>query len=179
MDNPQKQEKEEKNEGEYVAAQGEDAASEGEGTAEEEGRDASPDLPLGWRVKSNEHTLPAGWRARPANTSLSVADTPATGGSESVEDINEEGGGDKEGVKRSKRKSTRRSKTKTKTETVELKFIQTNCDGFTSKKESFDDIIKVENPDVIVINDTALKGNRKVKIQNHFSYTKNPAYGRH
>ena len=39
-----------------------------------------------------------------------------------------------------------------------LKFIQTNCDGFTSKKESFDDIVKDENPDIIAINDTALKG---------------------
>ena len=52
-------------------------------------------------------------------------------------------------------------------------MIQTNCDGFTSKKESFDDIVKDENPDIIVINDTALKGTRKVKIPKYFSYTKN------
>ena len=74
---------------------------------------------------------------------------------------------------KTKRKSTRRSKTKNKTEKVEIKIIQTNCDGFTSKKESFDDIVEVENPDVLVINETALKGNRKVKIPHHFSYTKN------
>ena len=52
-------------------------------------------------------------------------------------------------------------------------MIQTNCDGFTSKKESFDNIVKDENPDIIVINDTALKGTRKVKIPKYFSYTKN------
>ena len=71
---------------------------------------------------------------------------------------------------KTKRKPTRRSKTKNRTETVNIKFIQTNCDGFTSKKESFDDIVKDENPDIIAINDTALKGTRKVK---YFSYTKN------
>ena len=79
---------------------------------------------------------------------------------------------DQEHQKR-KRKAGRRSKTKDKSKTVEMKFIQTNCDGYTSKQESFDDIVKDENPDVMVINDTALKGNRKVKIPYYFSYNKN------
>ena len=33
--------------------------------------------------------------------------------------------------------------------------------------------MKDENPDIITINDTALKGTRKVKIKGYFSYTKN------
>ena len=170
MDDGQQQEEEKKNEGEDVAA-------EGAGTAEEGGRAGSADLPYGWRVKSNEHTLPTGWRTEPANSHLSATDTHAAGRGEHVdkEVMEDEGGEDANLYKtKAKRKSTRRgSKTKNKTETVNLKLIQTNCDGFTSKKESFDDIVKDDNPDIIVINDTALKGTRKVKIPKYFSYTKN------
>ena len=169
MDDGQQQEEEKKNEGEDVAA-------EGAGTAEEGGRAGSADLPYGWRVKSNEHTLPTGWRTEPANSHLSATDTHAAGRGEHVdkEVMEDEGGEDANLYKtKAKRKSTRRgSKTKNKTETVNLKLIQTNCDGFTSKKESFDDIVKDDNPDIIVINDTALKGTRKVKIPKYFSYTK-------
>ena len=41
------------------------------------------------------------------------------------------------------------------------------------KKESIKEILEVEAPDVLLLNDTALKGNRKVKILKYFSYTKN------
>ena len=111
MDDGQQQEKEKKNEGEDVAA-------EGAGTAEEEGRVGSSDLPHGWRVKSNEHTLPTGWRTEPANSYLSATDTHASGRGEHVdkEDIEDEGGDDVNLYRtKTKRKSTRRSKTKNKT----------------------------------------------------------------
>ena len=54
------------------------------------------------------------------------------------------------------RKSVKRpkSKVKTKTDTAEMKFIQINYDGFTTKKESFAQIIDDENPDVLNINHT-------------------------
>ena len=41
------------------------------------------------------------------------------------------------------------------------------------QKRKFNEIVKEEIPDVLVLNDTALKGNREVKIAHHFSYTKN------
>ena len=46
-------------------------------------------------------------------------------------------------------------------------------DGYTSKKESMCEIANAEQPDVITINDTALKGNLKVKIPQYFCYVKN------
>ena len=54
-----------------------------------------------------------------------------------------------------------------------MKIIQSNCDGLRSKKESIKEILEVEAPDVLLLNDTALKGNSKVKIPKYFSYTKN------
>ena len=54
-----------------------------------------------------------------------------------------------------------------------MKIIQSNCDGLRSKKESVKEILEVEAPDVLLLNDTALKGNRKVKIPKYFSFTKN------
>ena len=56
---------------------------------------------------------------------------------------------------------------------ISMKIIQSNCDGLRSKKESIKEILEVEAPDVLLLNDTALKGNRKVKIPKYFSYTKN------
>ena len=49
-----------------------------------------------------------------------------------------------------------------------MKFIQTNCDRFTYKKEKFEEIIDDENPDVLIINKTALKGTRKAEIIFYF-----------
>ena len=46
-------------------------------------------------------------------------------------------------------------------------------DGYTSKKESMCEIANIERPDIITINDTALKGNLKVKIPKYFCYAKN------
>ena len=46
-------------------------------------------------------------------------------------------------------------------------------DGYTSKKESLGEIVNSENPDVVTINDTALKGNLKVKIPEYFCFAKN------
>ena len=87
--------------------------TEGAGTGEEEGRAGSPDLPPGWQ--SNEHTLPAGWRAKPPNSHLSTTDTHATCRSEHVDkEGNEDGGGEDVNLykTKTKRKPTRRSKTK-------------------------------------------------------------------
>ena len=56
---------------------------------------------------------------------------------------------------------------------VNLKILQTNMDGYTSKKESLLEIVDNEKPDIVTINDTALKGNLKVKIPKYFCYAKN------
>ena len=72
-----------------------------------------------------------------------------------------------------KRNPRRRAKKKRSSNTVSLKLIQTNMDGYTSKKESIDEIASAEVPDIITINDTALNGNMKVKIPEYFCYSKN------
>ena len=67
--------------------------------------------------------------------------------------------------RRSKRilpRSKKKDKYKSSDE-VDLTIIQTNCDGVTSKQESFEDILKEKSPDVVLIQKTALKEKRKIK----------------
>ena len=45
-------------------------------------------------------------------------------------------------------------------------------DGYTSKKDSINEIADNEKPDVITLNDTNLKGKMKVKVPNYFSFNK-------
>jgi exonuclease III len=56
---------------------------------------------------------------------------------------------------------------------VYINIIQTNCDGYTSKKESFVNSIKERAPDILVIQETALKEKQKIKIKDYFSFCKN------
>ena len=58
-------------------------------------------------------------------------------------------------------------------EKASIKIIHSNCDGYSSKKESIEEIIKNKTPDVFLLNDTALNGNRKVRIKNYLSFCKN------
>ena len=46
-------------------------------------------------------------------------------------------------------------------------------DGYTSKKDSLNEIAENEKPDVMTLNDTNLKGKLKVKVPNYFSFNKN------
>ena len=66
-----------------------------------------------------------------------------------------------------KRKSCRRSN-KNRRNFVNFTLIHSNIDGFTSKKESIQEIINRNLPDVITLNDTALKGKRKINLPNIF-----------
>ena len=72
-----------------------------------------------------------------------------------------------------KRNPRRRANKKNQINTVNLKIIQTNIEGYTSKKESLCEIADTETPDNITVNDTALKGSMKVKIPQYFCYSKN------
>ena len=74
---------------------------------------------------------------------------------------------------RNNRKADRRSKVKHKYNSVNLKIIHSNTDGYKSKKESINEIAINEKPDVFLLNDTNLKGNIKVKVPGYFSYNKN------
>ena len=56
---------------------------------------------------------------------------------------------------------------------VDLRILHSNCDGYTSKKGSIDDIVSDRQIDILLLNETALKGKRKVKMKNFFSYSKN------
>ena len=73
-----------------------------------------------------------------------------------------------------KRKANRRGGRKSmSSSSINMKIIHSNCDGLRSKKESVKEILEVEASDVLLLNVTALKGNRKVKIPKYFSYSKN------
>ena len=86
----------------------------------------------------------------------------------------EKGDGDGEVINsRKKRKASRRSKENKKKGNVNIKLIHSNIDGYTSKKESVNEIVEIEKPDILTLNDTNLKGKLKVKVPNYFSYEKN------
>ena len=54
-----------------------------------------------------------------------------------------------------------------------MNILHSNCDGYTSKKASIENIVKLKDTDVLLLNETALKGKRKVKIKDYFSFSKN------
>ena len=65
----------------------------------------------------------------------------------------------------------RRSKPVDKTEQIAV--IHSNTAGYTSKQDCWSDILEKENPNVVTINESALKGKRSVKQKNCFSYCEN------
>ena len=71
-----------------------------------------------------------------------------------------------------KRNPNRRSK-KDKKKTIDLKILHTNMDGYISKRESLSIIVKKMLPDIISINETALKGNRKVNMSGYIAHCRN------
>ena len=56
---------------------------------------------------------------------------------------------------------------------VNIKFIHSNIDGYTSKKESVNEILELEKPEVMTLNDKNLKGKLKGKVPSYLSYDKN------
>ena len=56
---------------------------------------------------------------------------------------------------------------------ADITILHSNCDGYISKKESLEDIVKKREADILLLNETALKGKRKVKIKDYFSFVKN------
>ena len=57
--------------------------------------------------------------------------------------------------------------------TANINILHSNCDGYTSKKDSIENIVKKKKTDVLLLNETSLKGTRKVKIKDYFSFSKN------
>ena len=56
-----------------------------------------------------------------------------------------------------------------------MEILQSNIRGFNSKKESLKEIVKNVSPDVIILNETALRGNNKASINGYFTFSKNRA----
>ena len=56
--------------------------------------------------------------------------------------------------------------------TADLNILHSNCDGYISKKASIENIVNAKDTDVLLLNETALKGKRKVKIKDYFSFSK-------
>ena len=74
--------------------------------------------------------------------------------------------------RRRRPRKRRRSKIQSK-DTADIKIMHSNCDGYTSKKQSIEDIVKEKRPDLLLLNETSLKGKRKVRIKDYFSYCRN------
>ena len=54
-----------------------------------------------------------------------------------------------------------------------MTVMLTNCKGFTSKAASIKQILEDKAPDVLVINETLLTGQRRIKMKDYVSYCKN------
>jgi len=62
---------------------------------------------------------------------------------------------------------------KSSTDNNDFTVFHANIRGFPSKKESLTKSVKKINPDVILLNETHLKGKNKVIIPSYFSFSKN------
>ena len=52
-------------------------------------------------------------------------------------------------------------------------ILHTNIRGFSSKTESLNAIVQLKNPDILTINETKLKGNKKPEVGGYKSFTRN------
>ena len=57
--------------------------------------------------------------------------------------------------------------------TVQLKLLHTNIRGLNSKKASLSNILNQARPDILTVNETALKGKNKPYVDGYFSFFKN------
>ena len=68
---------------------------------------------------------------------------------------------------------TRKRRRKRRNKTANVEILHSNTRGYSSKQEVWEDILKKEQPDIVTINETSLKGKRTIKQKNYFSYCKN------
>ena len=54
-----------------------------------------------------------------------------------------------------------------------LTILHTNIRGFSSKSESLRAIVQLKNPDIITVNETKLKGNKKPVLGGYKAFTRN------
>ena len=80
-----------------------------------------------------------------------------------------------EGVTRGRRKGRRRprGKRKSKQSSVSLKLLHINPRGWTSKRAAIMDMMEIEKPDYVNVNETQLRGENKVQMKGYISFSKN------
>jgi hypothetical protein len=53
----------------------------------------------------------------------------------------------------------------------DITIVLSNCKGYGSKQESIkQDILKAKTPDVLVLNETMLRGPRTIKVKDYVSF---------
>ena len=62
---------------------------------------------------------------------------------------------------------------------VTLKILHSNIRGFTSKQTSLSEILEREVPDIVNLNETNMKGNRKINLKKYVSFSKNSVQNCH
>ena len=68
-----------------------------------------------------------------------------------------------------KKRYRRRNRKNKQNKTEQIEIIHSNTCGYTSKQESWKDILKEEHADVVTMNETSLKGKRKIKQKGYFA----------
>ena len=64
-------------------------------------------------------------------------------------------------------------------EFITLKILHSNIRGFVSKQTSLSEILAVESPDIVTLNETNLKGKKKINLKNYVSFCKNSDLNSH
>ena len=101
-------------------------------------------------------------------------DTYKVDSGEAHKDINNEGCIEKRRIRIRNRGIRRGGRSKRDSKNLaDIRILHSNCDGYTSKKASIENIVSEKQTDVLLLNETCLKGKRKVRMKDYFSFNKN------
>ena len=76
-------------------------------------------------------------------------------------------------AKSHRRRWLRKNGTQSKANCKSFKIFQTNIRGFHSKKLSLEAIVESKKADILIINETHLKGNKKISLPGFTTFCKN------
>ena len=128
----------------------------GEGEATGDSRSGGSIRPQGWRGRTDDPSLPGGWRDTPAEHSTGTPGSAPAGRGRHV-----------------KKRKVRRGGGGAGTATTSLRILNNNVCGWNSKQNSLPDILENLKPDVCTFQETALAGSNQIKLKNYHTSIRN------
>ena len=128
----------------------------GEGEATGDSRSGGSILAQGWRGRTDDPSLPGGWRVK---TAVSTAGTSSAASAGRGRHVN--------------KRRVRRGGGGAGTATTSLRILNNNICGWNSKKNSVPEILEKLKPDVCTFQETALAGTNQLKLKNYHISVRN------